>query len=617
MSYLSKYKHENWALQRLTPSLGACGHRLLLTIALALLVYITYGFFCYWAHPFSSDQALIGLMAKYIAEAGERPIFVWHVGYQGVFMEGYPTALVFHFFGLSPATLNAVTIVYFWLALALFYLLVRRLFSPHVAALALLFTIASSPLIFYVGMRSLPNFSSTFLLGMLMLLLYQRIVARVYLQKILDQKSLLYVLLFGVTAGFALYTYVLSAYFFLAAGFCSFIMYLGYLSAWCPTGWWRQLLMPSRGIRGPWLKVPLSCIFSACLILAASGAVLFAAGVEFNLVLAAGKRPVEPIHLLAGGLVLHLALGFVVNFIRWQRQKAKRALGGIILLIGMCAGFSPSLYYWFVLGRRSVKGAALSGNIEQLQNRWHIGFGAVLQLLNLPDDSWRGTWVASVTLASFCVFVGLFIQSLRRIFGKEHDMAEVNRGLVLFLLPVVIIVAFLLSKASVDFGSARYLTPLAFIIGLMAALLINLLWQKGGITLRIIVLFVATSLALSNMQHIVSSWAAHDAAKQSLDRLVASLDAKQIAYAYGDYWAAYLVDFYTNERIVIEPTYSNYCPHYAARVKAAQRIGYIARLPKKLDRNKGVVIIEGQRYLPLGEATEVDSTWEVSVLARL
>jgi hypothetical protein len=600
--------------------LTACrrnGDYLVVALALALLSFFTYGYLKAWAVHFTSDHALIGLMSKYIAEQGERPIFVWSVGYQGMFMEGYLTALIFHLFGTSVANLNIAPALYLWIALMLFYVLIRGLFNRPTAALALLLVVASSPTLYLIGMRALPNFSSSFLLGMLMLLFYERFFDRVHVRHQLDRRALGWIFLFGVTSGFALYTFIISAYFLVTAALCSFIFYLRSLKSWSQGRFLHHLLIPSWGAKSPFCRLILTPLFVALLLISVTGAVLFVKGTQLGVVLMKGKRPVEPLHLMLGGLMLHVTAGFVVNFFRHQGDRIRRVMGGLTFLAALLIGFSPSLYYWFVLGGRSVKGAAASGTLDLILKRAGILYQSLMGLLNLPHESHLASPLKIAVLGAAGWFGYQLMRTLKALFKDVHAPPHPSgRSLIVYLLPVAVVPMFLLSSAVVDQGSGRYLSVFAFVFATMLALAAARLMQLG----RRGQLVAVTALALIvtfNARSIITPWKEHEPAKSRLDQLTETLRSRGIEYAYGDYWSAYLINFYTNEKVIIEPSYSNYAPHYGPRVSAQAQVGYIARLPKKMKKTaEDAVEIHGTRYTPEGPATVVGNEWEITLLKR-
>ena len=590
---------------------------LIVLFAVGLLGYFTYGYLSAWAIDYSSDQALIGLMAKYILEHGERPIFVWSVGYQGVFMEVYPTALMFRFLGQSVPTLNLVPAMYLWGAMALFYFYVKRLFDPKVAAIALLFLVASTPLLYRNCMNAMPNFSSTFLLGMLMLFLFDRVVVAIYENEKLNLASLCSILLFGVVTGFALYTFILSAYYFLTILFFSFLMYLSLCRGWVKKGWWRQVLCPARGIQNRLLRHVLFVLFSALILLVLANAVLFLMGIKFDLLAPAGKRPAEPLHFMVAGIVLHLLAGFVVNFLLYQREKWRRLLGGATLLSGMVAGFSPSLYYWYVLGGRSSKGAAFSGADGLILKRFRIGCDALTSLLNLSGPAWVSFLVKLAIIPAAILFLWSTAEAVNKLFARNDSRGaqKLPRQLLFYLLLPVVIAVFLLSSAVMVPDHGRYLAILPFVFALMLAQFFVAL-LRGGVLLRAIVVLWIALLVWHNATAISMPWGGHEAAKAKLDSLTRALHERAIKYAYGDYWAAYLVNFYTNEDIVIEPTYSNYAPQYAALVSSHRQVGYIASVAKRPINKEPFLELKNAGYAPVGPFSLVNGEWVLSVIEK-
>ncbi len=58
-------------------------------VAALMFSYFSILYIQRWYIGYSSDTALIGLMAKHISELKEFPVFVWSVGYQGIILEAY------------------------------------------------------------------------------------------------------------------------------------------------------------------------------------------------------------------------------------------------------------------------------------------------------------------------------------------------------------------------------------------------------------------------------------------------------------------------------------------------------------------------------------------------
>src|SRR5437763_15115923 len=78
------------------------------------------------------DEAVVGLMARHIAFAGERPVFYWGQPYLGS-LEAFTAAPLFRLFNSSTELLKLVPTAYSLGFLALSMDLARRMFGPFAA----------------------------------------------------------------------------------------------------------------------------------------------------------------------------------------------------------------------------------------------------------------------------------------------------------------------------------------------------------------------------------------------------------------------------------------------------------------------------------------------------
>lgn len=149
-----------------------------LTALLVIAIGVMSGLFLqYWQYGFSSDYAMIGLMAKHILERGEHPIFVWSVGYQGMFLEGHAVALAFKLFGISPVTLNYAPFVFYLLTILFFFLCVQESFGRTVGLLSAFFVVVSTPEFYGRVLRTQPNYGETYMFGLMLIYVYLRFLA--------------------------------------------------------------------------------------------------------------------------------------------------------------------------------------------------------------------------------------------------------------------------------------------------------------------------------------------------------------------------------------------------------------------------------------------------------
>ena len=595
-------------------------HSLLLITIIGTLAWLIYAFLSNWSLGYNSDQALLGLMAKSVLENGERPIFVWSVGYQGIFMEVYATALVFHWFEANPFYLNFAPTFYFCVFLGLFYKVLRQYFDKMVAAFSCLFLLLSTPTLYLLTMRALPNFSESFLLGMLTFIVYSLMIKRVYMAKIFDRKSALIALGFGGLVGFSLYTYVLSWYFFIAACLCSFIIFIANVREWRGSQFISSYLRPQQSIRNPILRKIVGIPIYLFLGLAIFGAIGFFLDLDFTQYRLKGKRGVLPIHLLFGGIFFHTIITFTVHFFKYQDHRVQRSLGGLIFFVGLLAGFSPKLYYWLVLGGRTKKGATVSGKLDQILDRLSLGIKANNDFLRLPIQfkSFGLMEYGLLALSLFCIgyLFWSFAKKLRVAFAEGTMPELVQEGLPFLCLPFVILLAFSLSSAVVDGGSGRYLLAILIFYAVAYSYTAVSLWRRHKNALARVIIASLTFMVLYRGGLNIHNGVVHESnTKNELAHLVKVLDEHQISYAYGDYWTAYNVNLFTQERIVIEPIYSNYSPHYAARMEKQERIAYIDRKEPKYPVKDNQVVINDKTY-NLEKKVSIDRHWDMYVLVR-
>ena len=147
----------------------------LLWITAALSVTLAALFVYCWDLYFIADYAMIGVMAKKILEIGERPIFVWNVGHQGVLVEAYLLALIYKIFGISPYSLNFGVFLQYLLLVPTYFHSIRLTAGQKTATLATFFLVLSTPYFYGKVLRAQPNYTLIFLLGLWLFILYHHL----------------------------------------------------------------------------------------------------------------------------------------------------------------------------------------------------------------------------------------------------------------------------------------------------------------------------------------------------------------------------------------------------------------------------------------------------------
>ena len=160
------------------------------------------GLYTYYSDIFyNSDYALIGLLAKRIAETGQQFIFVPKAGYQGLLLEGNAVALCFKIFGISLTTLNFAPLFFYFTFFIAFYHTTKLWHGKIIAVLSTLFMALSTPCFYSQVVRTQPNYGETYTMGMLLFYLYGKII------KNPNQSHKLRMLIGGLIGGFGYYTY--------------------------------------------------------------------------------------------------------------------------------------------------------------------------------------------------------------------------------------------------------------------------------------------------------------------------------------------------------------------------------------------------------------------------
>jgi hypothetical protein len=118
----------------------------LLLLGLLASLGISAWYLYHWQVFFNSDFAMIGLIAERILKTGETYLYVPTVGYQGLLIEAYLSALLFKYFGMTPRVLHFTAVLNFLVFVFWFYQAARVWFGKKEAQLSVLFLCVSSPL---------------------------------------------------------------------------------------------------------------------------------------------------------------------------------------------------------------------------------------------------------------------------------------------------------------------------------------------------------------------------------------------------------------------------------------------------------------------------------------
>ena len=571
--------------------------KIALLLAVISLGILTYFYITEWQIAYSSDTALIGLMGKAIAEHGDRPIFVWSVGYQGMFLEAYLIALFFRLFGVDPLVLNLAPMVYLWLGLGVWTYGAAKVVKPGAAVLGLIITIFSMPLFYQINLRTMPNFPEALLLGGLLLICFRRSLDQREQSGAISKSTLL---CGGLVAGFCLYTFAVTGYFLLAIGVCVFMLLLrddlaggvqvllrNWVLPWTQTslasldtpGWKRHLAW-ARGLFG-WLGLSIGAF---TLVWTPS-----------PFIYAGRLCRWEPLKIIAAsGTILAGPQIFALVLARLRQSAVAAPVAGWSIL-GFVLGYSPALYHKLILGGTSVKQIGLRGNWSNIVRRFDI-YSVFHADLTHTARSWAWPIAVFYGIAIF-YFIGSNLIAVHQYL--QHRRATWPRQAVYAVLPPIVLAIFLCSGLATDVGSTRYLVLLIPIYAMMLGHFVVASWSWNR-WMRLPVSVALFGVIASGCWELRSDLS--QPRMFNLPKVGEALEARGLHFGFADYWLAYATTFLANEGIILEPIYSNYAPQYGPLVKAANRIAYLDYPPARIRSAAGRIEIAGQRYRVIEEA---------------
>lgn len=532
---------------------------MLLRLFSVLSVLFISGFYLVrWEAFFNSDFAMIGLIGKRILETGENYFYVPSVGYQGLLVEGYLSALLFRLFGTSPQVLHLTAAIIFLFFIFFYYLAVRNWFNETTSALAIIFLSFSSPFFFAHVLRTQPNYGETFAIGSVLFWLFGLWT---------KTKKTRYFYLSCFASGFGFYLYGQVIYFVLSILVC-------YIA---------HQLKP-HFLKMAFKNQKLNIFLGAALLISL----------------------VPSLHL-AGFLVPGPSLGVlgllicVGSFV----FKKKKPLGAWIfhhwatLLRGTALfllGYLPSFYHRFVLGLFAKSGIKLIKFSEELWLNFKLLFLYI-------QDFMLGLEYQNISRFLCLVLMVIGIQMIYQGFKKRRNWLN-----PFWVLGPLVVVGFLSSRSVNEPFSLRYILCLHLVLAISLSVFTQKTWAKSP---KLAVIFCVFWVFVG----VFSNWRAPQYWRrvnhypqltqwQDVKPLFDYLIERKVSLGYSDYWPAYLINFISMGKITLEPTYTNYLPFYEELLKRGNRIALIKAKTRlaagpDMSQNPQMVGIFGRQFLVL------------------
>jgi hypothetical protein len=574
-----------------------------LAAILAAFAGLTYQYLIHWDLAFSSDTAMIGLMGKYVAYHGERPIFVWSVGYQGMLIDAYLSAVFFRLFGMGPITACFAPTLVFWIAIPIWLAGVKRAFGLPTMVVAFLFTVVSTPLLYNLNTRMLPNFPEAFLIGAVFFWLYGTWSTAAI-------KSRAQTIALGALVGFGCYLFAITGYYFLAAAAHALFLRAREQYVLRGNGYLVDLALPFRPVRRGRAALKGLTYFVWTMIAWAFVTFFIPA---LNFTYGRVRIPGDSlIVMFAGGAILLL-----VSLVRWglSAPRAQKMMAALFAA-GVALGYSPALYYKFVLGGRSWKRIGVAGGWSAMWRRLEI-LGFTTKLITNAEAISVVGWVTTLFLL---VVFAIYLRDLGRLAVRFYRIGEKSPRFDLqmpyLFLPLVMLGIFSTASMVGDEGSSRYLVFIVPVVALAVGYVTVKLWKAySQPVIRLAWVLLLALTLVNNVYGMRKDWAASTLGARYY-RLIAALDQKGITHGYADYWYAYAINFLTDERIVLQPSYSAYAPQYQKRVAGRPRLAVL--MPHKDGWAVGAkeIPIDGFTYRIVERTTLAEDGVDLVVVER-
>ena len=568
-----------------------------LALGVAFIVLgVSLSFYYFWRIGFSSDTAMIGLMAKSILERGERPVFVWSVGYQGILLEAYATALAFKIFGIGPMTLSFFNMVWLWVLMGVFYIYVKVISNRWTALLSVLLLTVSTPFFFASVMRPLPNYTETYVFGLILLILNHSLIKYFILDKRVTNltSSFLFASL-GLVSGFAFYTYRQIIYFLCAIGVQLTLLYLR--SVFQNRKKPFDLILKSNAFRG------LTWFFSAHFLV---GLLLFIAHLDTVNLLGHAVR-FSPIGMMEVSIFVFIIILLFDFLLRFKDTLIPLWKNAIFLIIGFIVGFSPELYFKYIRHGNVTNRTRLGGNLSEVLNRIEWAFKGNLGFLNIYPASLLQVFLLILMLCLMSGFTFYFFKKVKNFIQGKTKIEEIAQISPLYFMPVIVVPIFALADVVHDELGVRYTLVLLLTYSVILSTSALYLIRKKGLT-RVMTLLGLTLFLFNNGRSLITELQKDQ--PLAIESTIKVLQEKGIQFGYANYWLAYSANYLTQEKLILEPLTTHYCPHYAPQVESANRIAYIDTTPLQLQVIDGKVKIYGRPY-------RVTEQWEKSGLGFL
>jgi len=510
---------------------------LALAFGLALLVFL--GVHAWttsrWYTQFSSDEAMLGLMAKHMMEGKGFPVYFYGNQYGGSLPSLFAVPFLW-FFGTNVLSLHLSVIAVLGLFALVQLIWTRRHFGNGVAIMSLLIlAFPSYTLLSFLTVIS-TRISTYLLLWMCALLLCEANGMRLWLRASL----------FGLCFGLCFWTQPLTLHYFMAIG----IVWILQSEEWAnlrkrfPIPDWEWVLIFFAGLFGGPALVFAG--FASLLLIPVALIVIGAFSVS------ARKKELL---VATGMIVLGALIGTAPQWILWLKEG-----------IGLSQPYFPSFPTW--------------ERLSKLAQYTFPSLWGIRPIRDLPHHplSFR---ISSIFVA-FIVPAALlhFLWKQRKDVGDFVRLRHLTQTTAPSILLLVLFALPLIAQLGMDGdeGTVRYLAPAWQASGIIVALFFVRSWEKWKILGLALAALWFFHMAYGNMNFMRQAWGSKVHDMDQVHALTAYLQEHDATHGYADFWIAYALDYLSEEELtlVYYDTYVRYAPYNTA-IAAAKKQAYIFR----------------------------------------
>lgn len=564
------------------PEWLAKGGPSVLIFGAAVLVRLPYLLF--WDLFFSSDTAVLGLMARHFIR-GDFSVYYWGEAYYGG-LDPLLLAPLFKIFGATPAVCQWIPFIFSLLILWIYHRYacgILDTWSAHVSTLIL----ALAPPAFFQITHSVYNYTFILFFGIIHLSLFSR-----FLQG--DRRKPLF-FFSGFVMGFCWYYFRLILVFWAAIvltwiairkGPDDWLKIREKIAAIRFSRFWNDLILLRR--------TPLPRLLKRCLVFInlynlANFLVACFLWIRGNWFWTVGRLRVKlylwPI--FKSSVMLALLVYAVVHYrkVLSLLRRLWADLGTRIFVLGFLVGYSPAFYGYM----KGISPSSPGGLVALPKIAKNL-------LLAVPEMT---GWMAGASRIpvlqglSIAVVISAFV-FLGRLFWIQ-TRARFREGIAVkpsYSILALCLTAGGLGIAGTNLGDAntmRFFVPLFFCLPVGFALGLKEIGKKSRILGWGILLGFLGNALWAN----ILVWQNHRSPSR-YELIAQDLTKEKIKGGYADYWTAYYLTFLTQEEIILAPISGK--ERYLPYLKFAQSLDEVVLLGESVPPDRNKIQIKGIEY---------------------